>query len=366
MTELSRPTVSLTDPAFHAVTVFPAETYSRSRPLIIDAPEGVRQSVQRNLGSVNAPAGMVARISNAVVLKRGVLVDKQHRVIKDSLINLHNAARFSDEVAPHYDAACKDPSAIQQLPDGAYVMLKQTWDGNFGHWLIESLPRIEMVRREFGVSGLTFIVSDNTGPLRKVYLDTLAMFGVGASQVLHLSDVTRRIADVIYPSPMTVQPWVKSPQVIRILEALQRHASDESPRPEKLFVSRNGWSQRRLLNEDAVVEMLNARGYLMIQPETLDIAQQIALFSQARLVIGSLGAALSNIVFGPRGVKLLALTTEHMGDDFFWDLAALKDGYYTSLHGTASEHSKGMQSDFTIDVDKLGQLLVEFESRSSS
>lgn len=364
---VSRPTVSINDTAFGGVQVLPQEPYRRTSPTLINAPENIRASVQSHIdGSlVMPPDGRVGRVSDAIVIKRGILTDSQLRIIAESLINMDNQERFETETAPSYDLACRNKHAIEFLPPShaPYVMMKQTWDANYGHWLIESLPRLEAVKQKFGLDGLTYVVSENASPeMRTVYVDSLAMMGVNPDRIILLPDETRRISDVIYPTPLTIQPWVKSPAVIRILEDLRnKNRLRHTAAPERIFVSRNGWRNRRLLNEDMVFQVLKRRGYVIIQPETLNFAEQISTFSMARLVIGTLGAALSNIVFSQDGVKLLTLAPEQMGDDFFWDLVSLKNGHYTSIHGLSDEPSRGMHSDFRIDIATLEKELDVFE-----
>jgi hypothetical protein len=362
-----RQTISINDPVFEPVQVLLSESYTRHAPVLINAPDNVRREVQMHIdrGTVVPPDARIGRVKNAIVIKRGILVDIEYRIIAESLINMDDRQRFEDEVGSAYDAACSASAELPSLPDtgGPFVMLKQTWDGNYGHWLMESLPRLEIVAAQHRLAELRFIVSDNASSnMRAVYADSLAMMNVARDQILFLPDETYRVADIIYPTPMTIQPWVKSPAVIRILEGLRQYAEPQIAAAEKLFVSRNAWGNRRLLNESAVLEALDSRGYALIRPETLSFAQQIAAFSRARLVVGTLGAALTNIVFAPTGVRLLALTSERMVDDFYWDLLSLKDGTYTSIHGRASEPERGMHSDFSIDIPCLKQLLGAFEA----
>ncbi|MBL7309171.1 glycosyltransferase family 61 protein, partial [Escherichia coli] len=88
-----------------------------------------------------------------------------------------------------------------------------------------------------------------------------------------------------------------------------------------------------------------------IIPEEMTLYQQIAAFANAKVVVGNLGGSFSNIVFSPNKLSVVALTTEFMHDDFFFDITSNKKGYYTSIHGKATDPTAGMQSDFTIDAD---------------
>ena len=81
---------------------------------------------------------MIGRIKDALVINRGIIIDQHGRIIAESLINYDNDELFDKEVVPAYDSAVLSKEFIP-LPDnkGPYVILKQTWDANYGHWLIE-------------------------------------------------------------------------------------------------------------------------------------------------------------------------------------------------------------------------------------
>ncbi len=359
-------TVSIADGMFESVELVPSQAYTRRVPFLFDAPTSIVNSVQWQIdkGQAVAPAGLVGRVRNATILKGGVLLDEQRRVIAESLINIEGEAQFHSEVGEAYADACRDPGNIPMLPDaqGPYVLLKQTWDANYGHWIVESLPRVANVARLHRLERCRFIVTDNASEaMRQVYTDSLGLLGIPPDRIVRLENSSWRAAEVIYASPMTIQPWVKSPEVVRFLNGLRQYRQPDIAGAHRIYVSRNGWGNRRLLNEPEICEVLVARGYKVIQPENYSFTGQIAAFSEAKHIVGTLGAALSNLAFAPDGVKLLALATEFMGDDFFWDLAALKGGSYASIHGRAMEPEKGMYSDFTINLDRFRTIINTFD-----
>ena len=180
--------------------------------------------------------------------------------------------------------------------------------------------------------------------MQRVYIDSLALFGIPPEHIVFTSDAPIRVEQLLYPAPLTVQPWIKAPLAVHVLEKLARPLETWNPaiaRHERLYVSRNRAGRRRLFNEDELVALLTARGCLPICPEQLSLYDQIATFSQARRVIGNLGGALSNLAFAPRGVRLLALTSQFMQDDFFWDLVSHKAGRYVSCTASPSRRTRG-------------------------
>ena len=72
-------------------------------------------------------------------------------------------------------------------------------------------------------------------------------------------------------------------------------------------------------------------GFSALDPGTMPFAQRVQAFAQAEIVVGPAGAHLANIVFAPRGVRVLALTV--VGDDLslLRAVTALKQGPLKTL-----------------------------------
>lgn len=332
--------------------------YRRGVPQIADAPDWIAAAVAaRTDEAVVPPESLVCTLREAVVFRSGMIRCGAH-LVRESLINIQpseqgESLRLHADGTVHVEVA--SPEAAPLRIDETTLLLAQKWDENYGHWIVEGLPRIVQAAETVDLCGVRVALNDHP-PMRAIYLDSLAPFGIVPEQVIWLDQREVRFRELVYPTPVTVQPWVKSPL---ILEAAARLRATAGPGhgPARLYVSRNRWSRRRLINEAQVEALLAARGYRTVHPETLSFRDQVALFAGAERVVGAMGAALANILFAPDGVRLLALTNRDMVDDFFFDLASLKGGGYHALHGTSDRPGLGMQSDFTICPTRLEQCL---------
>jgi capsular polysaccharide biosynthesis protein len=351
----------------NVVTLDNGGAYRRGPITVLDAPNRLTQIVERERerDSVEPPTARVGFLSDVTVIGRGIVLTRDRQVVRESLINsgmyIHSFHRIgkTELLAPEGDL-----SPRLYLEDGECVLLKQTWDGNYGHWLIESLPRVSLVAALRPLTKCKFVVGDDRGAMGAVYTDTLSLFDIPEDRILAVPDEPTKIGRLIYPAPLTVQPWVKAPIVVKVLEGIADRLKDWGPhieRLEKLYVSRNNTGKRCLLNETEIIEIINRQGYRVIHPETMSFFEQVVTFSRARQVIGNLGAGLVNLVFAPRGVRLFALTSEFMEDDFFWDLVSHKEGSYLSLHGKADRPERWMQSDFRISVERFAEALMQFD-----
>ena len=344
--------------------------YRRQPAQIIDSPVPLlaEYKAKEGLGYVVPPPALVSRLVDVTVYNRGVISLADGRIIVESLINTWGQLSFppflrevkGGQVFWDAEFALSQVKAEDDRRVGIPVMIKQMWDNNYGHWLIESVPRVMMAQEAFSGSTLHFVVGSEQGQIGRIFRESLDLCGVRPDCIVATMDKPVCYPELIYPTPITVQPWIKAPRVVATLEQMA-HDQSFGVGPTKLFVSRNAIGRRMLLNEDAVVAQAKARGYVWVDPGELSLREQINLFRSATHVISNLGAACASIVFSPRGVRFLALTTEFMQDDFFWDLVSQKQGSYTSLHGRAAQPERGMQSDFTIAEDRFTVVIDSFD-----
>lgn len=80
-----------------------------------------------------------------------------------------------------------------------------------------------------------------------------------------------------------------------------------------LHRARGGW--RYVENEDEVCAFLESRGFEIVRPEMLSVAEQVRICSRARVVVGMHGAGLTNLLWAPRA-SLIELSGSYGGSDY--------------------------------------------------
>ena len=93
---------------------------------------------------------------------------------------------------------------------------------------------------------------------------------------------------------------------------------------ENIYVSRRTWinkdisnigtnytTRRKMMNEDALVSELESRGIRELFTENLTIDEKIQLFSRAKMVVGSIGGGMANLLFSPSTTKSICLVTPY-------------------------------------------------------
>jgi hypothetical protein len=73
--------------------------------------------------------------------------------------------------------------------------------------------------------------------------------------------------------------------------------------------------KRQLGNQGALLPLLREAGFTIVQPETLDLTEQIELFSNAAVVLGVIGSGFYNAVWCRPGTRVaMIVNTGYLSD----------------------------------------------------
>jgi hypothetical protein len=347
--------------------------YNRVTPKIFGSADIERrtQNLIRTHGGRPHPGAQVGLIKDVIILDGGIIVTSDGHIIEESFINARHVSRRGPlfRVGDSELYVSERPIAAQnRLCDDKYAIVKQTWDSNFGHWLVDTLPRIANIEEKFPLASLRFVLNGGApSHIKDLHVDSLSLFGINTDQVEFVDGRPTFVEHAVYATPMTIPPFIKSPRTISILEAMVDRCSPEIQSTysgtRKIYLTRNRYPRRNLVNEEEILPDLLRAGYEVVIPEQLSLEEQISLFASASHVIGNMGAAFSSLAFSPMGVKVFVLATEYMVHDYFYDLVCHKGGGYWALQGSALNPSIGIGSDFSVAVDEFRRLLQEFDGQ---
>lgn len=133
-------------------------------------------------------------------------------------------------------------------------------------------------------------------------------------------------------------------------------------RRHRLYISRRqAPGGRRILNEEAVRTLLEARGFQVCLLETYSIEEQIELFYDAEMVVSPHGAGLTNTLFADT-IDLVELhPTQAIMPHYYFMARAMGHRYHALCAAESGRHSS-----FAVDVDALARLLDRIEPKNRS
>lgn len=207
---------------------------------------------------------------------------------------------------------------LEQL-SGSVVVLAGLSGNVYFHWMVDILPRLEILRR----SGVDldqvdwFLVNSDRQPFQQA---TLKHLGIPDHKMIESDRHPHLQAqELIVPSFPGYLGWLQ-PWALEFLrrEFLPLGDGLSQDYPERIYISRTQASYRRILNEAAVTELLSHHGFVSVQLELLPLAQQIALFANASLIVTAHGSGLTNTIFCRSGATVVELVSPHYVRHYYW------------------------------------------------
>jgi len=178
---------------------------------------------------------------------------------------------------------------------------------NYFHWLIDTLPRLELYRPHCG----PLLINRSLQPFQSQSLALLGQENIDWAPLEYPR--AYKVQKLFYPrtaSAACMRPLSFQPSVLDWLREKFGAFRTFGERWRKLFISRARHPQAigsRLLNEAEIAAIAVERGFEIIRCEELSFQAQITLFSEAAIIAGAHGAGLTNIVFAHEGTRVVEM-----------------------------------------------------------
>lgn len=286
---------------------------------------------------------------------------------------------------------------VHQL-SGTVALLSGLSGHIYYHWMFDVLPRVAILQKSLLEQGKTledidvFVVNNFEKDFQK---ETLVALGIPLEKVIASDSVPHILAQqLVVPSFSGHLDWVP-PSTLTFLRniflndsSLKSTPTEESYRVEahqpanfseksqkprikskcpkrRLYIMREKARYRHVFNEVAVVETLAQYGFVPVALETLSVAEQAELFSQAEAIVAPHGSGLTNLVFcNPETIVIELFSKNYMRTDYWMISEYLQLSHYYLL-GESLEcrplrqlmYISGLTEDFSIDIGELRSLL---------
>lgn len=208
----------------------------------------------------------------------------------------------------------QEPVSVTEGP----VMLAHHWAcrTNYGHWLMNSLLSVFLMRKELIAGKLKLLFPVLGGERRRQIL----RMGVPPEAIIETEGRYVHCSHLLYPSPLTTNANGTPHALIReFFDFLKQNfpPPENLERPSRIDITRLGYRTeqlfraRRMTNERELIGALRLLGFTVLAPHELDFASQIHVLANAQIVIGQFGAALWNVSFAPKGSWLIEIATHN-------------------------------------------------------
>ena len=201
------------------------------------------------------------------------------------------------------------------------------------HWMIDILPRIDILNRSgIELEEIDWFVVNNID--RAFQRETLEFLGIPETKI-KISDLHNHIQaqELIVPSFPGHLDWVP-PETIKFLRQtfLSTANLQNSVYPKRIYISRAQARGRQVINEENVIDLVSQFGFQTVLLEKLSFLEQVSLFANAEAIISPHGSSLTNLVFCNPDTKVIELFSPHYVRTDYWILSQqLQLQHYYSL-----------------------------------
>lgn len=238
--------------------------------------------------------------------------------------------------------------AVEHVRGTALSLTTRGTVNNYYHFLYDAIGRYGTFEEALPGEHLDAVVVPHGSGYQKQLLELARIPG---PYVQPRPDRTIRADRLLVPStpnqdldaPRSVTRWLRD----------RLPPTGRTDTPKRLYLTRGRTPSTRIyLQEEELWPRLERRGFVMLDPGTLSVQEQIDVFHGAEVVIAPHGAALTNITFASPGLRVLEMfagSYVHLG---LWTIAeSVGDVRYRYLVGAGRAREGRAMTGIVDDVD---------------
>ncbi len=222
-------------------------------------------------------------------------------------VNLHPVFQYFK--LPKYESIPKTVAVLATAGSSVYY-----------HWLTDALPRIQILRaclqQEFDKIN-KFVVPKGL----PVIQESLAMLGISSQDLIFTDWKLHLQAEHLIVPSLPGNTGNTPTWVIDFLRNSFLDKKTSNHLGKRIYVSRSKARYRKIINENEVLNCLKNFDFKPVWLEDHDFATQIAIFSDAELIVAPHGAGLTNLVWCNPSTKVLEIFSPNYVNVCYWAMA---------------------------------------------
>lgn len=212
---------------------------------------------------------------------------------------------------------------------------------NHFHWLFQTVATVILARR-LGLAPDTPILLP---PMDDRLYAPFALFGLDHPVEILPDDALAILTEGILSTACSGDHgFTPHPALLEMLREEGARVTGARRTGRKIYISRRDAANRRLpVNDAETAAVLVSRGFEIVAPGEMSLAQQIAMFREAAVIVAPHGAALTNLTWtenGADGPVLIELLQENFTMRSFARLAQAKRLTYHALICECAERAE--------------------------
>jgi hypothetical protein len=199
---------------------------------------------------------------------------------------------------------------------GRVAVITQSVTQYYFHWFQDVLARLALLEM-YGVE-YDYLYVHYDKPYIK---ETLELWGIDSSKIITPGTYNFIQADEIILPSYTMNknaglfkyagfhynPITMNYVAQKLIKAAESKNIDSSKFSRRVFISRKTAPYRKILNEDEIFHLFEAKGFVRYELSDLKVAEQITMFQNAEVIVGEHGAGMTNCLFCKPGTRVIEI-----------------------------------------------------------
>ncbi|PWC53926.1 glycosyltransferase family 61 protein [Azospirillum sp. TSO22-1] len=317
----------------------------------VEAPRLCYATLADGERSFAVPEVFLARIDGAEVVPSSCAVVAGEALLFDGL---NTNSRVSATLLPHFVAHAADERVLLDLPEATETVEEEAillgGGPNWSHGVLDWSSKLAVLERFPELAALPVLVAPNLpGSIR----DLFELLGVPRARMRPLPAGQPVRARRLWVPSLTHSYQFTSPTHTDFLRRrLAPLIAEGMARPRRrIFLSRRQAGYRTLVNEAEVLAALAPLGVEPVVPDDFPMAEQIALFASAELIVGPIGGGSAAVAFAPPGAAYVELAHRRIALRQYGLLTALLGQRYRQIIGPMRGNRGPSEFDYDFAVD---------------
>jgi len=318
------------------------------------------ETFQSILGSFHRPQPKVAEITGGKLLWEGSpALSKNNDIILETAENEKTILQHRIRTAlseRDFNTVLSDiQGKIKRKFDWStpLFLLVRHPSTNYYHWVVEYLPKLvafDKYNRQNRETATLLIEKDAPDWVT----ESIKLLGYSENEWVTWDNKSAQIKHLLVPqhnSRTRDTPDLPSPNECEFVKTrANSNLQTNSSSSRYLFISRQGAEDRRIQNFREVQSLVKQYGFDTCVLEEMTFVEQVELFSQADVVLGTHGAGLTNIIFGDNLCVIELFPDTDIREHYFYLSNISNHDYYFLNNETVG-------LDIVVDTESLRNLL---------
>ncbi|GAB4287251.1 MAG: hypothetical protein Fur0025_20510 [Oscillatoriaceae cyanobacterium] len=252
--------------------------------------------------------------------------------------------------------------------EGNLAFLSVRGGNTYYHWMADLLPKFELLHLG-GMDRSKIDYFAVNGYDLAYQRQSLELLGIDPQKIIPSSQFPHLTAKNLIVPSLPGNQGIMTQWGAEFLRRQFLSAAAKSNLPEKIYISRQNASYRRLVNESEVLDLLLTWGFVCVRMEMMSFAEQVAMFAGAKVIVAPHGAGLTNTVFCQPGTKVIEmfarqsvsinywLIAQLVGIDYYYLLGDSLEKYYLQRGEEKPPCNHPLYEDIYVNLEALGDIL---------